>query len=369
MLYNRISHALEEFQFPGQYRRAEELHSGHINNTYHLVYASGGREVHFALQRINSYVFKEPQKVMHNIRRVTQHLRARLVAEGAADPGRHVLELVPTLGGDALFQDGEGGFWRAYRFIENATAYDRVETPAHFYEAGRGFGMFQRRLFDFPAGELYETIPDFHNTPRRFVALMEALAGDRAGRAASVKREVGFLLERREAMGEIVKRLDSGALAVRVAHNDTKINNVMLDDDTGEAVCVIDLDTVMPGSSLYDFGDAIRFGASTAAEDEPDTDLIHLDMNLFELFSRGFFAETTGFLTRDELMLMPLGVKVMTGESALRFLTDYIDGDLYFKVKSPDHNLIRARAQMKLLTDIEQKYDRMVEFSARLAGA
>ena len=367
MVYNQIKHVLPEFGFEGRYLSAEELHSGNINNTYHLVYLAQSREVHYTLQHINSYVFKEPAKVMRNIERVTGHLRGRLEAE-SMDPKRHVLELVGLRDGGTLFKDSEGGFWRAYHFIENATAYDRVEKPRQFFEAGRGFGMFQRRLFDFPAGELFETIPNFHNTTRRFYAFVQSVADDRAGRVSELEDEIEFFFERRRMMGQIVKKLSDGSLPVRVTHNDTKVNNVMIDDRTGEAICVIDLDTVMPGSSLYDYGDAIRFGASTAAEDEPDADRVSLDMEMFELFTRGFFQETKGFLTRAELTLMPLGAKVMTCELAMRFLTDYIDGDLYFKVNSPEHNLVRARAQMKLLTDIEKKYDRMMDFAARLAA-
>ncbi len=367
MLYNEIKHVLPEFQFEGKYKSVEELHSGNINFTYHLVYTAGGQEKHYTLQHINSYVFKDPVKVMHNIERVTGHLRESLVAE-AMDPQRHVLELVPARDGMTLVRDSEGGFWRAYRYIENATAYDQVAELRQFFEAGRGFGMFQRRLFDFPAGELYETIPGFHHTTRRFYAFVQSVADDQAGHVSELEDEIEFFFERRRMMGQIVKLLSDGKLPVRVTHNDTKVNNVMIDDVSGEAICVIDLDTVMPGSSLYDYGDAIRFGASTAAEDEPDQDKIALDMDKFEQFTRGFFQETKGFLTKGELLMMPLGTKVMTCELAMRFLKDYIDGDLYFKVKSPEHNLIRARAQMKLLTDIEEKYDRMTAFVEQLVG-
>jgi Ser/Thr protein kinase RdoA (MazF antagonist) len=367
LLYNDIKHVLPEFQFEGKYRSVEELHSGNINFTYHLIYQADEGERHYTLQYINSYVFKEPAKVMHNIERVTGHLRDRLIAE-RMDPKRHVLELIPSRSGETLFRDAEGGFWRAYHFIENATAYDQVREVRQFFEAGRGFGMFQRRLFDFPAEELYETIPGFHHTTKRFYAFVQSVAEDKAGRVAELEDEIEFFFERRRMMGQIVKLLAEGKLPVRVTHNDTKVNNVMIDDVTGEAICVIDLDTVMPGSSLYDYGDAIRFGASTAAEDEPDTSKIALDMEKFEQFTRGFFQETKGFLTKDEPLLMPLGAKVMACELAMRFLKDYIDGDLYFKVKSPEHNLVRARAQMKLLTDIEEKYDRMTEFVEKLTA-
>ena len=367
MLYNEIKHVLPEFQFEGKYRSVEELHSGNINRTYHLEYALDGRALHYTLQHINNYVFKDPARVMRNIERVTGHLRDRLIAEGM-DPRRHVLALVPSKSGDTLYQDAEGGFWRAYHFIENATAYDQVRVPRQFFEAGRGFGMFQRRLFDFPAEELFETIPNFHHTTKRFYAFVQSVSEDRAGRVSELEDEIEFFFERRRMMGQIVKLLAEGRLPVRVTHNDTKVNNVMIDDVTGEAICVIDLDTVMPGSSLYDYGDAIRFGASAAAEDEPDPSKISLDMEKFEQFTLGFFQETKGFLTKEELLLMPLGAKVMTCELAMRFLKDYIDGDLYFKVKSPEHNLVRARAQMKLLTDIEAKYDRMTEFVEKLAA-
>jgi Ser/Thr protein kinase RdoA (MazF antagonist) len=366
MVYNDIKHVLPEFSFAGRYLSAEELHSGNINNTYHLVYLDRGRERHYTLQHINSYVFKAPDRVMRNIERVTGHLRERLEAEGM-DPKRHVLELVALRSGGTLFQDSEGGFWRAYHFIENATAYDRVRAPRQFFEAGRGFGMFQRRLFDFPAGSFSKPF-QLSQHHAALLCLCPSVADDRAGRVAELEDEIEFFFERRRMMGQIVKKLADGALPVRVTHNDTKVNNVMIDDRTGEAICVIDLDTVMPGSSLYDYGDAIRFGASTAAEDEPDTNRISLNMEMFELFTRGFFQETKGFLTREELTLMPLGARVMTCELAMRFLTDYIDGDLYFKVNAPEHNLIRARAQMKLLTDIEAKYDQMMEFASRLAA-
>ena len=260
MLYNEIKHVLPEFQFEGKYQSVEELHSGNINRTYRLEYTMNGQPLHYALQYINQYVFKDPVKVMRNIERVTGHLRDRLVAEGM-DPKRNVLALVPTKTGGTLCQDADGCFWRAYYFIEDATAYDQVREPRQFFEAGRGFGMFQRRLFDFPAEELYETIPDFHHSTKRFYAFVQSVADDKAGRVAELEDEIEFFFERRQMMGQIVKLLAAGKLPLRVTHNDTKVNNVMIDDVTGEAICVIDLDTVMPGSSLYDYGDAIRFGA------------------------------------------------------------------------------------------------------------
>ncbi len=361
MLYNRLKHVLPNFQFEGSFASVEELQSGNIHNTFRLTFrGAGGREMRYALQHINSYVFKDPRAVMRNMALVLDHLRGCYVSEGI-DPKRRMLELIPTLDGHVLYEDKDQEFWRAYHFIEGATAHDRVDCPERFLEAGRGFGEFQRRLHDFPAEALTETIPNFHNTPKRFYAFVASVDADRAGRVRDLEKEIDFVFDRRKVTHEIVGRIASGELPLRATHNDTKINNVMIDDDTGRATCVIDLDTVMPGSVLYDFGDAIRFGASTAAEDEPDLTKVSLDLDLFTRFARGYLSEVNGFLSPGELRLLPLGAKVITCEQVIRFLTDYIDGDLYFKVKDPQHNLVRARAQMRLLEDIERKYDRMCE--------
>lgn len=359
MLYNQIKHVLPRFAFEGAFSDVIELHSGNINNTYCLTFTTkDGKKELYALQYINNYVFKDPEAVMHNMRLVCDHLRESYLKDGV-DPKRRMIELISVKDNGVLYKDDEGGFWRAYHYIDGATAHDRVEVPEQFYEAGRGFGEFQRRLYDFPASQLAETIPNFHNTTKRFYAFVAALDRDAAGRVAELGPEIDFLFDRRKMMGEIVNKLQAGELPLRVTHNDTKINNVMIDDVTNKALCVIDLDTVMPGCVLYDFGDAIRFGASTAAEDEPDLSKISLDMNLFTMFTRGFLSEVNGFLTETELKLLPLGAEVMTCELMMRFLTDYIDGDLYFKVKAPQHNLIRARAQMRLLEDMESKYGEM----------
>ena len=355
MVYNDIKHVLGHFRFEGVYLSAEEIQSGNINNTYHLSYKTReGKTTQYVLQRINNYAFKHPEQVMSNIVRVTNHLRANCAQLGLP-PERSTLTVIETDQGKNMYVDGRGSCWRAYHFIDQARAYDRVEKPEHFYEAGVAFGAFQRLLADFPADEIYETIPDFHNTRKRFYTFVASVAEDRAGRVKDLEPEIDFFFERRKRMSKIVGMIEQGILPLRVTHNDTKINNVLIDTNTDKALCPIDLDTVMPGSVLYDYGDAIRFGASTAAEDEPDTEKIHLDMELFELFTKGFVSRTKGFLTIAEMENLPLGIEVMTCELAMRFLTDYMDGDLYFKVRSPEHNLIRARAQMKLLTDIESK--------------
>lgn len=358
MPYNDIKHILPQFNFVGTYKSVRELTSGNINNTYLLTYDDEGVKREYTLQHINKYVFKKPNEVMDNIGRVTTHLSDKYSSEGI-DPSRRVLTLITTKDNANLYQDAEGNYWRAYNYISGATAYDAPRKREHVFETGRAFGEFQRMLCDFPADDLYPTIPDFHNTTRRFYNFVATVAADRAGRVRKVEDEIEFMFEHRRLMGEIVRKLDAGTLPLRVTHNDTKINNILIDDATDKSICVIDLDTVMPGSSLYDYGDAIRFCASTAAEDEEDLSKISLDMEAFRLFTEGFLSETNGFLTEEELRNLPLGVMVITCELAMRFLTDYIDGDLYFKVNSPEHNLIRARAQMKLLTDMELKRDQM----------
>ena len=358
MIYNSIKNILPHFCFEGKYTNAVELTSGNINNTYFITYSTGTTLKYYTLQHINKYVFKNPYEVMSNIEKVTGHLAAAYKKAGE-DPSRHVLTLIPTTEGTFLYPDPEGHFWRAYNFITGASAYDAPMKDAHTYETGRAFGEFQKYLTDFPASELYETIPYFHNTTRRFYTFVASVAADKADRVKYVEDEIEFMFEHRKMMNSIVSKLNEGTLPLRVTHNDTKINNILIDNETDKAICVIDLDTVMPGSSLYDYGDAIRFCASTAAEDEPDTKKISLDMKAFRLFTEGFLSETNGFLDKEEIRALPMGVLVITCELAMRFLTDYIDGDVYFKVRSPEHNLVRARAQMALLRDMEKKYDEM----------
>lgn len=359
MVYNQIKGILPAFCFEGTYLKVEEMQSGNINSTFHLYYRKrGGKIQHYTLQRINSFVFKDPFAAMNNIAAVTRHLRQSFLAD-QIDPERRVLEVISTREGKSMFVDPSGCYWRAYRYIDNATPYDEIIKPQHFYEAGRAFGEFQRRLADFPVENLVETLPNFHNTTKRFYDFVAAVAADPVGRVCDVEEEIEYVFEHRRMSGEIVKLIRSGVLPLRVTHNDTKMNNVLIDDETDKALCVIDLDTVMPGSALYDFGDAIRFGASTAAEDELDTEKIALDMDKYRLFTEGFLSQVVGLLREEEILRLPLGVKVITCEQVIRFLTDYINGDTYFKVNSPQHNLVRAHAQMALLDDIERKYDQM----------
>lgn len=366
MVYNDIKHVLKKFRFEGKFADAQELLSGNINNTFRLSYLQpdGGMK-DYILQQINTYVFKKPEEVMSNVHRVTEHLEKAL-REAGEDTERHVLRLISTKDDTWMYRDDENRCWRAYVFIDGAVAYDRPEKPEHFMECGRAFGNFQKMLFDFRAEELYDTIPNFHNTRKRFYDFVAAVAEDKGGRVRFLEKEIDFFFDRRKMMSQVVDMIERGEIPLRVTHNDTKMNNVMLDAKTGKGLCVIDLDTVMAGSVLYDYGDAVRFGASTAAEDEPDTSKIALDMDLFRAFTRGFISEVKGYLTETELRMLPLGIKIMTCELAMRFFTDYIDGDLYFKVRSPEHNLIRAHAQMKLLEDIEEKYDELCAITEQL---
>jgi hypothetical protein len=356
--YNLIKTILPNFLFLGSYISCEEIQSGNVNSTYCVHYLSEGQPKQYILQRINTYVFKEPKNVMNNITLITDHLRKSII-KNHETPARRVLDIIPTTQGEHMYEDSAGGYWRAYGFIDNATAHDTVADAQMAYEIGRGFGNFQKLLVDFPAGVLFTPIPNFHNTPKRFFALMRSVDRDSINRVRDVENEIEFMFDHRRMMNEIVKLLDTGALPIRVTHNDTKSNNVLVDNCTHKAICVIDLDTVMPGSVLYDYGDAVRFCASAAAEDEQDESKVKLDMDKTRHFTRGFIEETNGFLTRGELLRLPLGIKVITCEIAMRFLTDYIDGDLYFKVNSPEHNLVRARAQIALLRDIEKKEEQI----------
>ncbi|MBO7249895.1 MAG: aminoglycoside phosphotransferase family protein [Clostridia bacterium] len=359
MNYNDIKYAIRNFKFEGEYKDFLELKSGNINSTCMLIYEQDGKQKKYILQRINKAVFQNLDGLMNNISAVVEHIGNKIDKD---DPEyeRKFLNFVKTKDDKYLYSDEHGSCWRAYIYVDNTTAYDSIENPELFYEAGRGFGSFQRHLDDFPVEKLVEIIPKFHDTRSRFFDFIAAISKNPVGRVSKIDAEIDFFFERRKMMSEIVNMIEAGIIPVRVTHNDTKLNNILIDNDTGKAMCVIDLDTVMPGSVLYDFGDAIRFGASTAAEDEPDTSKITLDMELFKLFAKGFLEETEGLLSKEEIRFMPLGVKIMTCELAMRFLTDYINGDTYFKIKYPEHNLVRARAQIKLLTEIEAKYDEMV---------
>ena len=316
--------------------------SGHINDSYKAVFEQSGVRERFLLQRINAHVFSDPAALMENIERVTTHLSGK-ESEGA-EGCRRVLTLMRTRVGRAWQMDEDGACWRMYRFIEGARSYDVVEGPAQAYEAARAFGEFQRMLADMPGPRLHETIPDFHNTPMRLAALKRAVENDALGRAGGAEREIAFALER-ESLTHVL--IDAG-LPERATHNDTKINNVLLDERTGKGICVIDLETVMPGLAPYDFGDMVRTMSCRAAEDERDLSLVRVEMEMFEAVARGYLSAAGSFLTNAEKAKLVEAGRVITLEQGIRFLTDYLEGDRYFKVHRAGHNLDRARAQFRL---------------------
>lgn len=353
------------FQFEGRFLQAERLPSGHINDSYAISFRlPNGRLRRYLLQRINHHVFRTPEKLMQNIEAITTHLRAK-IAHSGGDPERETLTLIPTLDGSLLHRTPGGHYWRAAIFIEGARAYDAVESLDHVCSIGRAFGDFQRRLGDFPADQLHETIPNFHHTPKRFTAFVQAVERDVANRARSVQAEIAFVEQRAAGMPILVDLMAQGQLPLRVTHNDTKFNNVMIDDDTGEGVCVIDLDTVMPGLSLYDFGDALRSGANAAAEDAQNVSQVTLDLDIVDHFAAGYLHTTRNFLTPLEIEYLPLAAQLMTLECGMRFLTDYLDGDRYFRTHRPDHNLDRCRTQFKLVQEIEARLDDLAHIIER----
>ena len=323
---------------------------GHINRTY-LVATAGGRC--YILQKINHHTFRDVAGLMENIELVTEHLRRK-----SPDP-RSVLTLIRTKDGKS-YLEADDGYWRVFRFVEDSICLQQPESDADFYESAVGFGTFQQLLSDFPAEKLHETIPNFHNTPDRYRAFHETLTRDPMHRAAQVQPEIEFALARQAEMAALQNALDAGELPLRVTHNDTKLNNVLFDAKTRRSLCIIDLDTVMPGSALYDYGDSIRFGAATAAEDERELDKMEMSLERFRVFTRGYVRACPG-LTQKELELLPLGAKVMTMECGVRFLTDHIDGDNYFSIHREGQNLDRAHTQFKLVADMERKWDKMKE--------
>lgn len=349
-----FSELIRSFGISGTFQGYEELFVGNINQTYKLQFLGEQNELkEYILQRLNTYVFKNPREVMENIRQVTSHIGAQL----GEDSPRRVLHFRTTADG-VPYVENETGFWRAYRYIDRAKTYDIVSAD-HFEQAGYAYGQFQGELADFPVETLYETIPHFHDTPDRMRQLHEAIREDRAGRATEVQPEIRFILDREQQAGVIMAALNSGRIPLRVTHNDTKINNVLFDTDTDAPICVIDLDTVMPGSALFDYGDAIRSGANTAGEDEEDLSLVHFDLELFERFTAGFLRSAGERLTDEEIRLFPQAAQILTLELCARFLTDYLNGDVYFKVKKPGHNLIRTRNQIELARQMEEHMHEM----------
>ena len=338
------------FAVNGRVAYCERYGNGHINETY-LVETDGGAR--YILQKINDTVFQNVPALMENVSAVTRYLRAR------TDDPRRAMHLVQTTEDTDYLRDEAGGWWRMYDFIENSICLQAAETDEDFYQSAVAFGEFQRELSEFPAHTLHETIAKFHDTRNRYVQFREALNADPLGRAASVQTEIEFALAREKNAGELMRLLEAGELPLRVTHNDTKLNNVLLDRETRKPLCVIDLDTVMPGLAAFDFGDSIRFGASTAAEDETDLGKVEMSLELFETYARGFLEACGSALSPLEKATLPLGAKLMTLECGVRFLTDYLSGDTYFRIHRPNHNIDRCRTQFKLVSDMEKKQNEM----------
>jgi len=348
----------QEFRIPGDFRSAAPYGSGHINDTYAVNFDQAGTAIRYIFQRINHNVFPDPGRLMQNVERVCAHTCAKLTAASAADASRRGLTLVPARSGRDWFVDGED-HWRCYLFIEGARTYDAIQSEAQAAEAARAFGHFQGLLADLPGERLFETIPDFHHTRKRFEKLIRACEADAQGRAASVSGEIDFVRRREAATSLIVEALESGRLPERITHNDTKLNNVMIDDATGEGVCVIDLDTVMPGTALNDFGDMVRTATNPAREDTRNLSEVSMRIEYFTALARGYIEGAAGFLTEAERELLPESGRIITLECGIRFLTDFLEGDVYFKTHREGHNLDRCRTQFRLVESIEDQMDEM----------
>ncbi len=354
-----------QFRFEGSLVDAVPLEAGHIHRTFVVRCRARGEVARrYLLQEINQNVFRDPASLMENIERVTGHLRGKIERAGG-DPGRETLTLVPTAAGASFHRDAGGACWRAYEFIEGATAYERPNDLGQVTAAARAFGAFQAMLTDFPAATLHEVLVGFHDTPRRFAAFVDAVRRDRANRAAGVRQEIRFCEERAAQTEIIATLLRDGQLPLRVAHNDAKFSNVLMDDRTGAGLCVVDLDTVMPGSALFDFGDAVRAGAATAAEDEHDSARAGISLPTFEALARGYMETAGSFLVPAEIEHLAFAARLITLEQGIRFLADYLDGDTYYRVRREGQNLDRCRTQIGMLKDMERNFDRMTAIVER----
>ena len=358
---NNIKELLGAFSFAGEFENSTQLHDGHINNTYKFDFREAdGTLNRYLVQEINTYVFKDYDGLMKNVMGVTAFLKNK-VAENGGDTKRECLTVIPTADGKPYYLDGEGRCWRCYNFIYDTHSCQSVDCAETFCKAAKAFGKFQNMLADYPIDSLTETIPNFHNTVSRFADFKKAVADNLSGRAELCKEEIDFVLAREKDCSVLLDLVAEGKLPLRVTHNDTKLNNVMFDNETGEGICVVDLDTVMPGLSLYDFGDSIRFGANTAAEDEKDVSKVSLSLEYFKAYAFGYLSAAGESLTKEEINQLAFSSKLMTLECGMRFLGDYINGDVYFKTAYPEHNLVRSRTQFALVADIEKKMAQMQE--------
>lgn len=355
---SNMSNILNGFNFKGNLTECKVFGSGHINTTYLVTYEENGKIRKYIIQKINNKVFKNVDALMDNVFAVTCFLRKK-IKENGGDPNRETLNYIKTKNDEKYYED-ESGCYRAYRFVDNSKSYDSVESAEVFGKSGTAFGRFQKYLSDFPAETLNETISNFHNTIWRFEnEFVPAVEKNCCDRVKECQQEIDFILDRKDDCRRFVDLIEKGELPLRVTHNDTKLNNVMFDEDTDEAICVIDLDTVMPGLALYDFGDSIRFGANTCDEDEKDVSKVKIDLDYFKAYAKGFLKEAGGSFNQCEIDNLAFSAKLMTLECAMRFLTDYINGDVYFKTAYDDHNLVRAKNQIALVKDMEEKMTQM----------
>ena len=358
-----LRQAAAAFDFGLPTGEAERYGAGHINDTFAVWAADHSRR--WILQRINTDTFTDPAGLMENVTGVTSYLRREILARGG-DPDRETLNVVPTREGKPYYTDCEGGAWRAYLFVEGTVCLQKVENERDFYTVAETFGNFQNQLAGYPAATLHETIARFHDTPNRYANFEKALAADVMGRAREIGPEIAFIRAREADCHVLMDQLAAGVLPLRVTHNDTKLNNVLIDQATGKGICVIDLYTVMPGLSAYDFGDSIRFGANDCAEDEPDQSKVHFSLHLYEVFARGYLAAAGRAMSEAERRSLPWGAKLMTLECGIRFLTDYLEGDHYFKISRPAQNLDRARTQFTLVEGMEREFDAMTQLALEL---
>ncbi len=369
MKQTMLEQAISAYSFPAVPVGAVRYGLGHINDTYCvLVQPQEGDCIRYILQRISSAAFPHPEELMQNMLGVTTFLREKISSSGG-DPDRETLTVLPTRDGRPFYTDPEGGVWRLMPYVEGTDCLQSASTPELFAASARAFGRFQRMLSDYPAHTLFEVIPKFHDTRNRFRNFQAALAADVMGRAAEVQPEIDFVLAREKDCAVALDALERGELPLRVTHNDTKLNNVLMDRATGEGICVIDLDTVMPGLSINDFGDSIRFGANHCAEDEKDLSRVNFDISLYETYTRGFLQGAGGTLTEAEIRYLPWGARLMTLECGIRFLTDYLEGDHYFHISRPEHNLDRCRTQFKLVADMEGCFEELERIAISLAAS
>lgn len=362
---NIIKEAIEEIDFQGTIKAVKPFGGGHINDTFLLEYTlSDGKEIKYILQRINNEIFTNVKELMDNYCNICSHLKEQIKLKGG-DEERETITVIYTKNGKSYTKDSKGNYWRGILFISNSITMEIVESPVDFYKTGKAFGRFQKQLNSFKVEKLQEIIPNFHNTKVRYDSLLCSVKMDKVNRVRLVQEEIKFIMDREKDTTVLIDMLSKGTLPLRVTHNDAKISNIILDKDTKEGICIVDLDTIMPGVVAYDFGDAIRSGATYATEDEVDLNKVCLELDLYEAFTKGFIEGSEGTFTKSEIESLKWGAKIITLEQGIRFLEDYLNGDEYYKIEYPDQNLNRTRTQLKLVKEIESKWDEIQKITAK----